>query len=148
MKRSSRGDIWKGTLALLASISEEGFYREIPAPPRRSSRNAPKTQRKLMELSSEAHLDIVDYSFGKIIVSFRDATAGQYVEQVWMLKKATRSGKCVLTGEKIRRGDDVYGPYIRAYKPLNYDWMFLASVVVFQDDKYSEFECRNIIMPN
>lgn len=52
----------------------------------------------------------------ELLLSWREPARCNYTEQLWTLRKATSATTCVLTGEKIRRGDRVYSP---AGRPAN-----------------------------
>ncbi|WP_408592210.1 DUF3331 domain-containing protein [Paraburkholderia tropica] len=64
-----------------------------------------------------------------LTIACRDSTAGHYGAQTWKLSRARQSGHCVLTGDRIRRGDDIYKPSTRGHFPHNADWMMLASKI-------------------
>lgn len=76
------------------------------------------------------HLHIVEkYSSSAIAVCWRDATSGCYGEQLWKAVTARAGATCALSGLRIRRGDAVFRPWARGYKPINGDSMILASAV-------------------
>jgi hypothetical protein len=65
-----------------------------------------------------------------ITVSWRDATAGHYGDQVWTAGVAPNQAVCALTGAHIGRGAAVYRPrHSRAHPPANFDRMMLASAL-------------------
>ncbi|WP_321916171.1 MULTISPECIES: DUF3331 domain-containing protein [unclassified Paraburkholderia] len=60
-------------------------------------------------------------------LSWSDPTRCSYREQVWKRAIARKSGVCVLSGERIKRGDAVFRPLARRYMvPLNSGAMILA----------------------
>jgi len=65
-----------------------------------------------------------------IAVSWCDATAGHYGDQIWTAGIADRRALCALTGAYIHRGDAVYRPRrSRTQLPANFDRMILASAL-------------------
>ena len=46
----------------------------------------------------------------KLLLSWSESARCNYTEQLWALRKARKSTTCVLSGEKILRGDFVYSP--------------------------------------
>jgi hypothetical protein len=65
-----------------------------------------------------------------ITVSWRDATAGHYGDQLWTTGIAHKRAVCALTGAHIDRGDAVYRPrHSRTHPPANFDRMILASAL-------------------
>ena len=81
-------------------------------------------------LGRVVHLDIVEkYSNSTIAVCWRDATSGCYGEQLWKVGTARAGSICALSGLQIRRGDAVFRPLTRGYKPANNDSMILACAV-------------------
>jgi hypothetical protein len=69
-------------------------------------------------------------SLTTIAVSWCDATAGHYGDQIWTTGIAHRRALCALTGAYICRGDVVYRPRrSRTQLPANFDRMILASAL-------------------
>lgn len=65
-----------------------------------------------------------------VSITWRDATAANYCEQLWIRRIARSHGVCALTGEAIVRGDAVYSPAGRtAMRPANCAQMVLAAVL-------------------
>jgi hypothetical protein len=65
-----------------------------------------------------------------VSITWRDATAANYSEQLWIRRIARSHGVCALTGATIVRGDAVYSPAGRtAAPPANCAQMVLASVL-------------------
>ncbi|MFP3796515.1 DUF3331 domain-containing protein [Paraburkholderia sp. SIMBA_027] len=62
-------------------------------------------------------------------IIWMDPTACRYGEQIWRCTKARRNGVCVLSGESIRRGDEIYRPFGRRPAPANAESMMLATRV-------------------
>jgi hypothetical protein len=65
-----------------------------------------------------------------ISITWRDSTAANYSEQLWIRRIARSNGVCALTGAPIVRGDAVYGPAGRtSVRPANCAQMVLANVL-------------------
>jgi hypothetical protein len=62
-----------------------------------------------------------------IAVSWRDPLSCHYGHQAWRASVAARSGKCVLSGQPIRRGDLIYRPEASQPPPANEGAMMIAS---------------------
>lgn len=63
-------------------------------------------------------------------ISWCDPTRGHYVDQLWIMAKASSVGRCALTGQGIKRGDQVFRPCIRNRSlPSNCNEMVLATAV-------------------
>jgi len=70
------------------------------------------------------------FSAKSISITWRDSTAANYCEQLWVRRIARSQGVCALTGTTIARGDAVYGPASRAAdRPTNCAQMVLARVL-------------------
>jgi Domain of unknown function (DUF3331) len=69
-------------------------------------------------------------SLTTIAVSWCDATAGHYGDQIWTTGIAHKRAICALTGAYIRQGDAVYRPRRSStHLPANFDRMILASAL-------------------
>lgn len=138
MDHSEIADAWKYSLDLLTLM-------QLPKP-RCGSRSgsgadtygcckrtdvATRGKRRVRVVRERAvHLHIVEkYSSSAIAVCWRDATSGCYGEQLWKAVTARAGATCALSGLRIRRGDAVFRPWARGYKPGNGDSMILASAV-------------------
>lgn len=143
------GDVWRGIVDALA-----GGVR--PAPSRRSTMRAalaavPRASPSLYGLAPTT-LGVIPVSesasvtamsamvtvHGRassitISVSWRDATACRYGEQIWREGIARRPGVCVLSNEQIEVGDCIYRPIPVAPRPANYHEMMLASALGVMD---------------
>jgi hypothetical protein len=65
-----------------------------------------------------------------VSITWRDATAANYSEQLWIRRIARSHGVCALTGAAIVRGDAVYSPAGRtAMRPANCAQMVLARLL-------------------
>jgi hypothetical protein len=65
-----------------------------------------------------------------VSITWRDATAANYSEQLWIRRIARSNGVCALTGAAIVRGDAVYSPAGRtAMRPANCAQMVLATAL-------------------
>jgi hypothetical protein len=70
------------------------------------------------------------FSPKSVSITWRDATAANYCEQLWIRRIARSQGVCALTGSSIVRGDAVYGPAGRtAARPANATQMVLAEAI-------------------
>ncbi|MFT4069133.1 DUF3331 domain-containing protein [Paraburkholderia sp.] len=61
-----------------------------------------------------------------VLLSWSDALSGRYGEQTWKMSDAKRSGRCVLSGRWIVRGEPVYRPQARP-RPRNAEAMISAA---------------------
>ncbi|CAD6550857.1 hypothetical protein LMG27952_05081 [Paraburkholderia hiiakae] len=98
-------DPWKNIIDSLVDANDEVHSGAANQPHANVYRFCSRTERaqvtvKLIECPTD---DIVT-------IEWRDATKCCYREQIWRRGKANASGYCVLSGAKIRRGDDVYRP--------------------------------------
>jgi hypothetical protein len=67
-----------------------------------------------------------------VSITWRDSTAANYCEQLWIRRIARSQGVCALTGNSIVRGDAVYGPAGRtAARPANAAQMVLAEAIEY-----------------
>ncbi|GAB2891127.1 hypothetical protein GCM10027093_27780 [Paraburkholderia jirisanensis] len=65
-----------------------------------------------------------------ILVSWSDPTRGRYVDQIWRMGFARRSGICLLTSTPVQRGDPVFRPlYRKGAEPPNARDMILAATL-------------------
>lgn len=63
-------------------------------------------------------------------ISWCDPTMGHYVDQLWIMMKAPSVGRCALTGQSIKKGDQVFRPSIRSRSlPANCNEMVLATTL-------------------
>lgn len=70
------------------------------------------------------------FSAKSVSITWRDSTAANYCEQLWIRRIARSQGVCALTGNSIVRGDAVYGPAGRtAARPANAAQMVLAEAI-------------------
>ncbi|WP_244106338.1 DUF3331 domain-containing protein [Paraburkholderia phenazinium] len=70
------------------------------------------------------------FSPKSVSITWRDSTAANYCEQLWIRRIARSQGVCALTGSSIVRGDAVYGPAGRtAARPANAAQMVLADAI-------------------
>jgi len=72
------------------------------------------------------------FSPKSVSITWRDSTAANYCEQLWIRRIARSQGVCALTGNSIVRGDAVYGPAGRtAARPANAAQMVLAEAIEY-----------------
>ncbi|CAD6533334.1 hypothetical protein LMG28140_02745 [Paraburkholderia metrosideri] len=62
-------------------------------------------------------------------VSWSDPQGCKYGEQVWRLATAKRAGTCVLSGQPIARGEQIYRPTKVDPPPTNADAMMLVAAL-------------------
>ncbi|WP_084162741.1 DUF3331 domain-containing protein [Paraburkholderia bannensis] len=125
-----RNAIWDSTLALLETISKD-LKRDTERPQfTRLRRLSQETSIKPVTPGATARIEFIGCNpAGNLTIACRDSTAGHYGAQTWKLSRARQSGHCVLSGDRIRRGDDIYKPSTRGHFPHNADWMMLASKI-------------------
>ncbi|SOE95683.1 protein of unknown function [Burkholderia sp. D7] len=64
-------------------------------------------------------------------------TMGHYADQLWILAKAPRVGRCALTGQGIKKGDHVFRPSTRNRSlPANCNEMILATALSPEDFRF------------
>lgn len=85
------------------------------------------------ELAESAVVTFVErFSPKSVSITWRDSTAANYCEQLWIRRIARSQGVCALTGNSIVRGDAVYGPAGRtAARPANAAQMVLAEAIEY-----------------
>jgi hypothetical protein len=110
---------WSYTMALL----RKEWLVGIPSGPYARSRYFPSPD-------GERVIRVLEHS-GKIsaTVAWSDSMSGCYGEQLWRRCIARRVGLCVLSGQKIAKGDAVYSPRKAKQLPYNSQAMILASVL-------------------
>lgn len=126
----SWSDPWSSTLAALEQFSMSPDHSPH-LPPRPAATR--KVSRSSVPLASHASVSIeiierLPNSF--VTLSWHDPTLCNYEEQLWAPTSAHRSGRCALTGQRIRAGVRVYVPRThRREPPLNARAMILASAL-------------------
>lgn len=134
MDNPDPSDAWKHTLDLLLSMQLSRPACDVDKDAHRLCRHAQLTavgnRRTRAGRDRVIHLHIIEkYSSSAIAICWRDATSGCYGEQLWKVVTARSGSTCALSGLRIRRGDAVFRPWARGYKPVNGDSMILASAV-------------------
>ncbi|ASL47718.1 hypothetical protein bAD24_III10005 [Burkholderia sp. AD24] len=138
MDNPETGDAWKYSLDLLMRMQlpnprrDPGsrFGADAHGCGKRTDVATRGNRRARVVRERAVHLHIVEkYSSSAIAVCWRDATSGCYGEQLWKAVTARAGATCALSGLRIRRGDAVFRPWARGYKPINGDSMILASAV-------------------
>jgi hypothetical protein len=153
------GDPWAFVIAGLkdgaepvsnaASVSEakvneasQAAAEELRQPASRSGREcigrarrsaAADRARAPADLAESAVVTFVErFSPKSVSITWRDSTAANYCEQLWIRRIARSQGVCALTGNSIVRGDAVYGPAGRtAARPANAAQMVLAEAIEY-----------------
>jgi hypothetical protein len=64
-----------------------------------------------------------------VTIAWRDPTSCFYGAQVWRVANAKVSGTCVLSGQRIRRGDRIFHPQRSKPAPVNARAMILESAL-------------------
>lgn len=64
-----------------------------------------------------------------VTIAWRDPTSCFYGAQVWRAANAKVSGVCVLSGQRIRRGDRIFHPQRSKPAPVNARAMILESAL-------------------
>ncbi|ACD16098.1 DUF3331 domain-containing protein [Paraburkholderia phytofirmans] len=64
-----------------------------------------------------------------VTIAWRDPTSCFYGAQVWRIANAKVSGTCVLSGQRIRRGDRIFHPQRSKPAPVNARAMILESAL-------------------
>jgi hypothetical protein len=144
------GDPWAFVIAGLkdgaepvsnaASVSEakvneasQAAAEELRQPASRSGRECIGRARPPADLAESAVVTFVErFSPKSVSITWRDSTAANYCEQLWIRRIARSQGVCALTGNSIVRGDAVYGPAGRtAARPANAAQMVLAEAIEY-----------------
>jgi hypothetical protein len=74
------------------------------------------------------HIEVIEHSTPACaVISWRDSTSCCYGYQVWRQATSRRAGVCALSGAEIRRGDEIFQPYVRYVLPANAAAMILAA---------------------
>ena len=129
-------DAWRGILEELQAVTgslDEGPRRSIPT--RCRSKGVSEAARPVnspakvarAQVSQKASVRIVEFSEGSLTIVWQDPTSCSYVDQRWTRSKSTSAGVCALSGEVIRRGQDIFKPSGRKPPPANAGAMILVS---------------------
>jgi hypothetical protein len=133
LAKSVRHDPWSIMVSLLGLVSHEG------AAPRPSD-SARLLGRSVLHWASSADTHhagrcrptviVLDRpSSMTVTVQWCDATSGRYGDQIWRAGVSRENAVCVLSGERINRGDAIYRPRACGQSPLNAGEMILASAI-------------------
>ncbi|PVX85914.1 DUF3331 domain-containing protein [Paraburkholderia unamae] len=119
-----RSSPWLHILAMLERF--ESTHQALDSTPRHRLSCQPRTGR-----SEGVAIRIIERPTPYVAsVTWTDSTSCHYGEQLWTCAKARRSGVCVLSGESIQRGDEVFRPLRRRRQmPANAGFMMLAASV-------------------
>ncbi|MEX3937632.1 DUF3331 domain-containing protein [Paraburkholderia phymatum] len=124
--------------ALIALLAPNAFASGVTANTdirkkkyRRSGRAATRTFEPVVAEPVPARVSIVERLTSQTLsVCWSDATLGRYSEQTWRLGRARIDSYCLLTGRRIRYGDQVFRPLTQQrYLSPEYNRMILACVV-------------------
>jgi hypothetical protein len=122
-------DPWMTTLDMLAG--SQPMSRDV----RRQQIARPMEKTSSLMASTEAYgnvkISLLERISETIVtVSWIDATASNYREQMWRVGAAAQHGVCVLSGQSISRGDRIYRPaWYGRVRPENKSAMMLADTV-------------------
>jgi hypothetical protein len=137
---SNAADVSEMKATVIAKDMAEGTADESRQPASRSGREctgrarrgaAADRARAPSTLAETAVVTFVErFSPKSVSITWRDSTAANYCEQLWIRRIARSQGVCALTGNSIVRGDAVYGPAGRtAARPANAAQMVLAEAI-------------------
>ncbi|MCC8392914.1 DUF3331 domain-containing protein [Paraburkholderia sp. MMS20-SJTR3] len=118
-------DPWQMTIGLLGQLSGEKCPGSpVPAAPEQASRRSadkpvPGLTIRVLERATAT----------RVTLAWRDPSRCAYCDQEWYRTRARRAGVCVVSGRKMRRGEDVYRPRTTRPQALNADAM-IHSVVL------------------
>lgn len=76
-----------------------------------------------------ANVRVVEWSDKSLTIVWHDPTACSYDDQRWRRLKSTKDGVCALTGQAIRKGDEVFKPGRSKPPPANAEAMILVSAL-------------------
>lgn len=137
-----QADPWAVVIAGLKETAapELQGVEEPSSPTRRLGRNCAGAERRSLAadrargqsvIARSAVVTFVErFTPKSVSITWRDATAANYCEQLWIRRIARSQGVCALTGAAIVRGDAVYGPASRtSVRPTNCAQMVLADAL-------------------
>jgi hypothetical protein len=126
----SRFDPWVQTIQLLSSG---------PRYPEAGAVTLPVTQRTTsagcgaaFSISRSPHLKVSVIerpTSSTVTIAWRDPTSCFYGAQIWRVACARVAGVCVLSGQRIRRGDRIFHPQRSKPAPVNARAMILESAL-------------------
>jgi hypothetical protein len=126
----SQDRAWMQTLALLKAISGAAGNSECPNIPDCGNGQPHAEVRPSSDVPCASFIRaIVRASPRTVKLSWSDPTSCCYCEQLWRVGMTKKSGRCAMSGKRIRRGDAVYKPYCKSGRPRNADAMILSSVL-------------------
>lgn len=129
--KNSRNDPWCTTIGRLLNLGETPIMSTEKA--LEGTRERPHIRNNTARLRRpwNAAVDVLDrLSPCRVLVAWRDATAGCYGSQIWQTATAKTRDVCVLSGREIESGALVYRPRMSSsMMPANADALILASVL-------------------
>jgi hypothetical protein len=90
---------------------------------------SPRAKVLVGQADRKASIRIVEWSERSLTIVWHDPTACSYVDQRWTRSKSISAGVCALTGEVIRRGQDIFKPSGSRPPPANAGAMILVSAL-------------------
>ncbi|PRY00199.1 DUF3331 domain-containing protein [Paraburkholderia sp. BL25I1N1] len=126
----SRIDPWSQTIRLLSS----GFRRAnvdggTQCVPERATSHGFETTPGTSHLP-HLKVSLIERTTSlTVTIAWRDSTSCFYGAQVWRVANAKVSGTCVLSGQRIRRGDRIFHPQRSKPSPVNARAMILESAL-------------------
>ena len=126
----SQFDPWVQTIQLLSSGPRcpEAGVDTSPLPKRTSSHGCGATP----GICRSPHLKVSVIerpSLSTVTIAWRDPTSCFYGAQIWRVATARVAGTCVLSGQRIRRGDRIFHPQRSKPAPVNARAMILESAL-------------------
>lgn len=122
MKSSPLNDAWERRVVSIGQFGQPAAC--IPGAVTDSIGQAPSRR------CHSAVVQVTCYLSVKAIeVEWSDPTVGRYSGQVWRKRMARNRGICLISGQSIRKGDEVYSPCTRGGIPRNAGAMISAGSV-------------------
>lgn len=127
---------WTQVVSLLSHLSmqdEKADVKPLTAlvrrRPKAKSRKAAGRQEATPGASHRLKITAIE-RYKSAFISWCDPTMGNYADQLWIMMKAPSVGRCALTGQSIKKGDQVFRPSIRNRSlPANCNEMVLATTL-------------------
>ena len=131
LSSTSRIDPWPATIGRLLRIGETPISGAEKAPADRKAGPHPRNHTARLKRPWNAAVDVLDrLSACRVVVAWRDSTAGCYGSQIWQTSTAKTQDVCALSGREIESGALVYRPRMSsAMMPTNSGALILASVL-------------------
>jgi hypothetical protein len=124
-------DPWLHAIRLLhAALDFEVAGSDPVVPLQRPVPRVPRTNASLILPRPSLTVRVVErLTHCTVAVSWHDATACCYDDQIWRAGVARKKGVCAMTGESVQVGDAIYRPVNNTRPPVNDGAMMLATCV-------------------